>query len=224
MAIIPSTTFKAWKDGEVVKAKEYMQELEILRTAINSNGEDLAALKGAAAGILKGIQNGPEFPPNPVQGDMFFRTDEEILYILDSEGQWLAQSPKAEADAHMNSKENPHGVTASQINVYTKEESDIRYVSGTGERFQPVNALFFTNGGSNNSTAHVVFPKAFSEVPTVVPGHVVTAVPYIDTIGYPYIYNVTKTGFSVKIATTAGNLGTFNTPVNAVIRFLAYGK
>jgi hypothetical protein len=127
MAIIPSSTFKTWKDGDTVKAKEYMQELEILRTAINANGFDLETLKAAASGILKGIQNGDEFPPNPVKGDMFYRTDEGILYILDDEGQWDALSLKATTDAHAANKENPHGVSAAQLGVYTKEETDVKF-------------------------------------------------------------------------------------------------
>jgi hypothetical protein len=131
MAIIPSSTFKPWKDGDTVKAKEYMQELEILRTAINANGFDLEVLKGAAAGVLKGVQNGDVFPPNPVKGDIFYRTDEGVLYILDNEGQWDGLSLKAETDEHAANKENPHGVSAAQLSVYTKEESDVKFVYAT---------------------------------------------------------------------------------------------
>jgi hypothetical protein len=132
MAIIPSTTFKTWKDGETVKAKEYVQELEILRTAINANGEALSALQAASAGVLKGVQNGTAFPPNPVAGDMFFRTDEGVLYVLDTNSQWIAQSPKGIVDTHTASKENPHGVSASQVGAYSKAESDGKFLVTSG--------------------------------------------------------------------------------------------
>lgn len=223
MAIIPSSTFKDWKDGDTVKAKEYIQELEILRTAINANGEAVAALLAATAGVLKGIQNGSSFPANPVKGDMFFRTDEEVLYILDANSQWNAISPKELVDEHIADKENPHGVTATQVGSYSKTEADNRYAVASGQRIETAPALFFTNGASTSATANVTFGKAFTEIPTVVPGSVTVSVPYIDTIGHPFI-TVTKTGFTVKIIADGGNLGTVGSPANAAINFLVFGK
>lgn len=123
MATIPSNTFKVWRDGDVVGAEEYMKELEILRMAINANGADLSTIKNATAGVLKGVLNGATFPPNPNVGDLFFRTDEGALYVLNAESNWTALSLSSELAEHTVSTENPHKVSASQIGVYTKEEA-----------------------------------------------------------------------------------------------------
>jgi hypothetical protein len=230
MAIIPANTFKVWRDGEVVTALEYMQELEILRTAINANGLDVSVLKNAALGVLKGVQNGDEFPPNPVPGDLYYRTDEGLLYVLNATSNWTALPLSSELAAHTASTDNPHKVSASQIGTYTKTEIDSKFpvktesVFGSGQRIETVNVLFFTNGGSNNSTATATFSRSFSQIPVVIPGSVVEPVSYIDTIGHPHII-ATKTGFTVKIQTDgSGNLGTLGSPKNAIISFLAVGK
>jgi hypothetical protein len=228
MAIIPSNTFKTWRDGEVVKALEYMQELEILRTAINANGNDVAVLKNAALGVLKGVQNGEAFPPNPLPGDVFLRTDENKYYFLGLDATWKPLALDADLLAHMEDTDNPHSVSASQLGVYTKTETDNKFqtkaktVVAAGQRLEVVNALFFTNGGSNNSTANVTFAEKFTQVPLVLPGSIVTPVSYMDTIGHPYIV-ATTTGFTVKIQTSQGNLGTLNQPKNAIMSFLVIG-
>jgi hypothetical protein len=229
MATIPSNTFKVWRDGETVKALEYMQELEILRTAINANGNDVAVLKSAALGVLRGVRNGEVFPPNPIPGDVFLRTDENKYYFLGSESTWIPLALGADLSAHLENTENPHKVSATQIGAYTKTETDNKFsakintVAAAGQRLETVNLLFFTNGGSISSTATGTFAKPFTNIPTVFPGSIIEPVSYIDTIGHPYIV-ATKTGLTVKIRTDGNNLGTPGSPKNAIMSFLVIGN
>jgi hypothetical protein len=127
MAIIPSNTFRVWRDGDVVGAEEYMKELEILRMAINANGTDISVLKNATVGVLKGVLNGITFPPNPNPGDVFLRTDEDKYYFLSSQNVWIPLALDEELIEHMESTENPHKVSASQLGVYSKTEADVKF-------------------------------------------------------------------------------------------------
>lgn len=136
MARIPNGTFKNWADGDVVHANEYMQELEIIRTAINSTDDDVVILKNASSGTIKRVPSGTAFPtnPTPVVGDVFYRTDHDLFYILGSNSQWRAESPKWVVDAHIANTTNPHNTTATQVGAYSMSESDTKYEieSGTG--------------------------------------------------------------------------------------------
>jgi hypothetical protein len=97
--------------------------------------------------------------------------------------------------------------------------------AGTNYRMENCNALFFTNGGSNTATATVTFGQAFTSPPTVMPADMYQSQSYGDVILYPYIYNVTTTGFSVKIAASDGaKLGTVGTPANIGMHFVAFGN
>lgn len=225
MATIPSNTFKIWRDGDVVTASEYMQELEILRTAINANGLDISTLKNATLGVLKGVLNGTSFPPNPNPGDVFLRTDEDMYYFLSSAGTWFPLALNADLLAHAESTENPHKVSAAQIGTYTKTELDAKLLQKAigAFRFEPCTGLFFTNGGSSSANANVTFTTPFTTTPVVYAGNTSTNVPYADTLSHPYIYNVTKTGFSCTIK-AAGPLGTVGSPANLVMNFLAVGN
>lgn len=129
-------------------------------------------------------------------------------------------------DTHTASKSNPHNTTAAQVGAYTKAESDDKYVHGSGERTEICSLLFFTNGGSHTSTANYTFSKAFTNPPTVMPANITNPASYVDVIRYPYIYNVTKTGFSVKITTgdSGLELGSIGSPINVAMRFIAIGK
>lgn len=94
------------------------------------------------------------------------------------------------------------------------------------QRFEIDGMLFFTNGGSNSATANYTFAQAFTTAPTLIPGSITSnAVSYSDTIVYPYIYNVSTTGFSVKLSTAGGaNLGTTGQNVNMAMNFVALGN
>ncbi len=133
MAIIPSTTFKQWKNGEVINALEYVQELEILRTAINSNGTDIAALKGLTVGELRRFPSGTSFPGGAIPGDIFYREDLGQAFYLGLESQWHQFSLESALTAHATSTENPHKVSAVQLGVYTKEESQAAFAAKTQE-------------------------------------------------------------------------------------------
>lgn len=150
MAIIPSNTFKIWRDGDVVKASEYMQELEILRMAINANGADISVLKNATVGVLKGVRYGATFPPNPEPGEVFLRTDEDMYYFLSSESTWTPLALNSDLLAHIDDTENPHKVSAAQIGAYTKTETDIKFAVKTQPAWRsPV----YQNGWSDFPTA-----------------------------------------------------------------------
>lgn len=92
-------------------------------------------------------------------------------------------------------------------------------------RFEVCAATFFTNGGSNNATANVNFAQAFTTAPVIFPANITQSASYADTIRYPYISNVTTTGFTVKITTAdVNNLGTGGSPSNIFMNFLAIGN
>lgn len=92
-------------------------------------------------------------------------------------------------------------------------------------RMELCSGLFFTNGGSTNASTNITFNKPFSSVPTIFCGQMPndTTIPYSDVCYYPFIYNVTTTGFSVKI-NSAGNLGTVGSPANLTMNFAAIGN
>ena len=82
--------------------------------------------------------------------------------------------------------------------------------------------IFYTNGNSQFAEAAWTFSNAFTETPMIIPSYIDTAVPYADSIYYPFIYMVTKTSFRVKIKST-GNLGTVGSPANMFMKYLAIG-
>jgi hypothetical protein len=153
MAIIPSNTFRVWRDGDVVGAEEYMKELEILRMAINANGTDISVLKNATIGVLKGVPNGITFPPNPNPGDVFLRTDEDKYYFLSSQNVWIPLALDADLIEHMESTENPHRVSASQLGVYTKTEADVKFATKALEDWKNASTQ---NGWYNHQAARPV--------------------------------------------------------------------
>jgi hypothetical protein len=82
--------------------------------------------------------------------------------------------------------------------------------------------IFYTNGNSIFAETGWTFSQAFTETPMIIPSYIDTTVPYSDTIYYPFIYQVTKTGFRVRIKST-GNLGTVGSPANMFMKYLAIG-
>jgi hypothetical protein len=109
----------------------------------------------------------------------------------------------------------------SSLKTYT----DKRLIGATtNQRLETVYGTFFTNGGSNKSTATVTFAKAFSSPPNIFLGNISQAQSYGNTLCYPYIYNITETGFKCDIQSVGGqNLGVLNDPANMFINFLAIG-
>ncbi|MEH7251891.1 hypothetical protein V7111_07175 [Neobacillus niacini] len=95
---------------------------------------------------------------------------------------------------------------------------------GTGFRIEKYAAQFFTNGTANSSTATITFDQPFTTEPVIMSGNIVQNASYGDTIVYPYIYNVSKTGFQVRIMSTLGNLGTSGEPSNIFMNFMALGN
>lgn len=127
MARISDGTFKQWADGDTVTAAEYMQELEIIRAAVNSTDDDVTILKSASSGTIKRVPSGTAFPSTPEVGDIFYRTDQDLLYVLGSDSQWQVQSVKT----HAARTDNPHSVTASQVGAYSTAESDTTFAKKT---------------------------------------------------------------------------------------------
>lgn len=126
-------------------------------------------------------------------------------------------------------------ITAEKMNNIENGISDVdtrltsvesKSVSGSsaGNRFEECSGTFFTNGNSDEATANVTFAKAFTVKPTVFPANISQVVAYGRSIKYPYIFNVTTTGFSVTIYSIGGNLGTSGSPANLFMNFMAYGK
>jgi hypothetical protein len=95
-------------------------------------------------------------------------------------------------------------------------------IQSTGiTRMDVVSGLFFTNGGSNVASSTITFNKPFTSIPYIAPMQLSNVVSYADVIYYPYIFNITTTGFQCKITST-GNLGS-STPTNLVVSFLVVG-
>jgi hypothetical protein len=96
---------------------------------------------------------------------------------------------------------------------FTQNANNVKLTIGTG--------LFFTNGSSNIAQANISFGNAFSTIPFVAPLNIGNVVSYGDVIYYPYIYNITTTGCTVKLTAT-GNLGS-TTPSNMIFSVIAIG-
>lgn len=131
---------------------------------------------------------------------------------------YTAPTRNATADLVVDGTVSEGGTQLSQKYVRTTS-------NGTYNRIEIDGLLFFTNGGSTQATASYTFSQAFTSAPTILTGGITAAVPYSDTLMYPYIYNVTTTGFSVKLTTAnGGNLGTVGTPANMAMNFVAIGN
>jgi hypothetical protein len=156
MARIPSTTFKDWKDGDIVNAEEYERELEIIRAAVNDNHDRITTLQSVSGGSISRIPHGTAFPTSDIQpGQIFFRSDQELLYLLGTDMQWEPFAPKSTLDAHTLNDDNPHNVSASQVGAYDKAEADIKFVGkhkstgGAGVLYNAVMAIYGTAGNTN---------------------------------------------------------------------------
>lgn len=132
----------------------------------------------------------------------------------------IKQATKTEFDNHTTNNSNPHGVTAAQVGSYTKAETESKFVGGTGERIEIVEITFSISGSQANGSAN--FAKAFSAAPAISPAHITLIVSYGDDIKYPYIYNVTNTGFWVRLNTTGG--ASFGAEGALKMKFVAIGK
>jgi hypothetical protein len=124
--------------------------------------------------------------------------------------------------ANMNNIENGVGDVDTRLTAV-----EGKYAAGPqpGILIDAYTAFLFTNGSSDTATANVAFSKAFTTPPSVAPANIIQSASYADVIRYPYIYNVTTLGFSVKITTQgSGNLGTVGSPVNMLLNFLVLGK
>lgn len=77
-------------------------------------------------------------------------------------------------------------------------------------------ASFVSDGTKNNLQTTVTFPQAFDEAPTVVAGNIVQTVSYCDTMQFPFITNVSKTGFTVIVRTvnSVNNFGSGTLKMN----------
>lgn len=74
-------------------------------------------------------------------------------------------------------------------------------VQAKGEKLEFVEVSFSCDGNANSITATGSFQNAYDNPPEVFPGRITQSVSYVDRIGHPYITAVTKTGFTVKLAT-----------------------
>lgn len=112
----------------------------------------------------------------------------------------------------------------SKTEVYSKSEMDTSLLAKVGGAvdISVVSGLFFTNGASSVATAAISFGKTYATPPYVFPGNLGNTVAYSDTLRFPYIYNVSTTGFSCKLLAD-GNLGDA-TPVNLIVNFLVIGR
>jgi hypothetical protein len=102
------------------------------------------------------------------------------------------------------------------VNKYTR----------SGLRIENDPVLLFTNGGSSQASANVSFGSAFANASVMLaPCQVANAVSYTDAIMHPYFYNVTATGYSVRIASSGGaNLGNVGSPANVTLSVMAVGS
>lgn len=147
MAKVPDGTLRNWNDGETVTSADYEQALEILRTAINSTGEDVEVLKSASAGVIKGIPYGTSFPSNPSVGDIFYRNDLDVLYIMDESLGW-ATFGKA---GHTENTSDPHQSYAQAVS-WVKEYglgTVSKHFSGDLNTLKTTGMFYSATGGSN---------------------------------------------------------------------------
>lgn len=81
------------------------------------------------------LPSGTSFPASPVEGDLFYRTDEDKTYIYDGSG-WneagkgtphgdladIGSNTHAQVDSHVGSSANPHTVTKTQVGLTNVED------------------------------------------------------------------------------------------------------
>jgi hypothetical protein len=133
---------------------------------------------------------------------------------------------------HENNKSNPHEVTAEQIGVYTKTESDNVFlsfligVSGSGEKLEVVEMSIVSNGTTPVLTGSATFSKTYINPPTVIYAGVSQIISYSESMISPYIDPtfITTEGFQCRF-TTAYN-GITNNFGNGTlkVKFLVIGK
>lgn len=101
-----------------------------------------------------------------------------------------------------------------------KTYSDGKFINATGEHMEVVEVSFSPDGDSNTVTASGTYSKTYTSPPTIMPANVTQVVNYGDAMRYPYIYSITKTGFSVKIGSIGGNFGA----ATLKMKFMVFGK
>lgn len=92
MAKIADGTLRNWNDGETVYEKDYEQDREILRAAINDTDTRVDNTytkvevddKINTAASTAYVQTGTTFPSSPVDGQQFFKNDTDLYYIYDA--------------------------------------------------------------------------------------------------------------------------------------------
>lgn len=83
---------------------------------------------------------------------------------------------------------------------------------------------FYTNGASATATANFTFSNAYKSTPVIFPANIQTNQSWGDYIIYPYIYNITTTGFSVRIQTYNGSYLGGSTAANLFMLFMVFGQ
>jgi hypothetical protein len=116
------------------------------------------------------------------------------------------------------------GVTGSDVQSILeglKTYADGKYLSMAGQKVEVLEASHSVFGG-NSFTMAVTFPTPYTTAPEVVFSRFSQVVGYMDIVNMPYIFNVSTTGFSVKV-TSFNNTQGFGTGVIKA-KFLVIGK
>lgn len=85
-----------------------------------------------------------------------------------------------------------------------------------GTRNDVYELSFFTNGSVNSLTLNYTFPTPYTSTPFVTPGNITQSISYCNTMTYPFITNVSSTGFTVQLITAnpANNFGSGTLKMN----------
>jgi hypothetical protein len=93
-------------------------------------------------------------------------------------------------------------------------------------RMEIVTITLFTNGSSNTAQANGTFSSAYANPPSIAPMNLTNTngVNYADDIEYPFFFNVSTTGFSVKVKAEGSALLGTSTPTNIFLNCLVFGN
>jgi hypothetical protein len=139
--------------------------------------------------------------------------------LTPAEGNIITQGTPIIAD-NMNNLE-----TQFDESVQYTDAQVLNFLKTYGQNYsiELLQILFFTNGGSTEASGTATYSSAYSVPPIIIPANIVTPVSYSDVIHYPYMYNISTTGCTVKL-TSQGNFGTLGSPANMNMNFFAFGQ
>jgi hypothetical protein len=176
--------------------------------------------------FTKKVANLPDRPSlNPAElKAQFDAAPDEVRVYLNKLIDALQKTTSGDSGAKNVGATSLSGVTGSDVQSILeglKKYSDEKFLSMSGQKVEFIEASHAVFGG-NSFTMAVTFPTAYTTPPEVVFSRFTQVVGYMDIVNMPYIFNVSATGFSMKV-TSFNNAQGFGTGTIKA-KFLVIGK